>query len=301
MVTREGLRERCGCAIGWTGLRRIRDINVWLGGTLTATGQAERGRNRISSGTPPVDARGSRIESSNGQTVYLALLRGFALTFDDQAIDLPASAQRLLAFLALCDRPVTRRKVAGVLWAEMSDERSAANLRSSLWRLKRPGLTLVESGRCDLRLSPSVRVDVKDLVTGAHDLLDGTEHRSLDFDEVCLAGDLLPDWYDDWVLVERERLRQLRLHALEALADDRVRAGRFAEAADVALAAIAAEPLRESAQRALINVHIAEGNFGEAVRQYRLYSELLFEEMGVGPSPHLESMMQRFDRRMTER
>ena len=144
-----------------------------------------------------------------------------------------------------------------------------------------------------------MRVDVKEVVELARELLAGTDRRSSDFDRVCLAGDLLPDWYEDWVLIERERLRQLRLHALEALADQRVREGRFAEAADAALAAIAGEPLRESSQRALIRVHIAEGNFGEAVRQYRLYSELLFEEMGVDPSPQLESMMESFNKPMT--
>ena len=43
-------------------------------------------------------------------------------------------------------------------------------------------------------------------------------------------GELLPDWYDDWVLLERERFRQLRLHALDALCDDLTRAGRHWDA-----------------------------------------------------------------------
>jgi DNA-binding SARP family transcriptional activator len=237
------------------------------------------------------------IDSTGVGQLHLDLLRGFALRYQNQTINLPVSAQRLLAFLALNDRPIMRRRVAGVLWSEMSDERSTANLRSSLWRLKRPGVSLVESGRNDLRLLPSVRVDVKEVVDLAHELLHGTERSSSDFDRVCLAGDLLPDWYEDWVLVERERLRQLRLHALEALADKRVREGRFGEAAEAALAAIASEPLRESAHRALIRVHMAEGNFGEALRQYRSYSELLFEEIGVGPSRQLESMIECLNKR----
>jgi len=113
----------------------------------------------------------------------------------------------------------------------------------------------------------------------------------LDLDEDELGGDLLPDWYDDWVLVERERLRQLRLHALEALAISRMEAGRHGEAAGAALSAVSIEPLRESAQRVLIRVHLAEGNVGEAVRQYHSYKQLLLEELGLAPSDQLESLM----------
>ena len=115
--------------------------------------------------------------------------------------------------------------------------------------------------------------------------------RYLDLDDNELGGDLLPDWYDDWVLIERERLRQLRLHALEALAIRRLEAGRHGEAAGAALSAVSIEPLRESAQRVLIRVHLAEGNVGEAMRQYRSYKELILEELGLAPSEQIESLM----------
>jgi DNA-binding SARP family transcriptional activator len=69
------------------------------------------------------------------------------------------------------------------------------------------------------------------------------------------------------VLVERERFRQLRLHALEALCRRLTGDGLHAEAVDAGIAAIAAEPLRESAHRALMSAHVAEGNRGEAMRQ----------------------------------
>lgn len=224
--------------------------------------------------------------------IRLDLLGGFELICDDRVVDLPTSAQRLLAFLALRDRPLMRTNVAGVLWNETTDEKSCASLRSSLWRLRRSGFDLVEARRADLRLSPQVRVDVRQVIDMTHELLGQRSGiRFLDLDEGDLGGDLLPDWYDDWVLVERERLRQLRLHALEALAMRRLEAGRHGEAAGAALSAVSIEPLRESAQRVLIRVHLAEGNVGEAVRQYRSYKELLFEELGLAPSEQLESLM----------
>jgi hypothetical protein len=74
-----------------------------------------------------------------------------------------------------------------------------------------------------------------------------------------LSADLLPDWYDDWVLLEAEDWRRLRLHALEALAGRLIALGRWGEAANAAGAAVRAEPLRESARAALIQAHLAVG------------------------------------------
>jgi DNA-binding SARP family transcriptional activator len=108
---------------------------------------------------------------------------------------------------------------------------------------------------------------------------------------------LLPDWYDDWVLMERERHRQLSLHALEALAEKLIAVAQHGRAIGVALAAVANEPLRESAHRILIRAHLAEGNVGEAVRQYRLYRRLLRRQLGLDPSPQMEALVRGLSRR----
>jgi DNA-binding SARP family transcriptional activator len=63
-----------------------------------------------------------------------------------------------------------------------------------------------------------------------------------------------------------------------------IQAGRGGEALEAGLISVEGEPLRESAHRALIRVHLAEGNAGEAVRQYRLCERLLREHLGVEPS-----------------
>lgn len=83
------------------------------------------------------------------------------------------------------------------------------------------------------------------------------------------------------MIVERERLRQLCLHSLEALSERLLELGRYGDAMEAGLNAVRAEPLRESAHRAVISVHLREGNFGEALRQYRRYERLLWEELGV--------------------
>ncbi len=57
------------------------------------------------------------------------------------------------------------------------------------------------------------------------------------------------------------------------------------------LAAVSAEPLRESAHRALIAVHLHEANYGEAVRQYERCRTMLREELGISPSPRLRDLL----------
>jgi DNA-binding SARP family transcriptional activator len=92
-------------------------------------------------------------------------------------------------------------------------------------------------------------------------------------------------------VVERERLRQLRLHALEALAVRAARERRFAVAVDAALEAVAVEPLRESSRRVLLEIHLAEGNVIEALRHFESFRDLLQAELGVRPSQRLTMLI----------
>jgi DNA-binding SARP family transcriptional activator len=100
-----------------------------------------------------------------------------------------------------------------------------------------------------------------------------------------------PGWYDDWVLLERERVRQRLLHALEALSRQLAGAGRCAEAVEAAMMAVTAEPLRESAQRVLIQAHLAEGNWVEGRRTLEAYRDVLDRELGVQPDPELAALL----------
>jgi DNA-binding SARP family transcriptional activator len=222
----------------------------------------------------------------------LSLLNGFELRCDGRRVDPPMSAQRLLAFVALQERPVLRVYIAGSLWTDASEERAAASLRSSLWRLHRPGVRLIDATGAHLRLSSGVDVDIRRALGLAQQLLSGTlDDDRLTSVDLALEGELLPDWYDDWVLFERERFRQLALHALEALAERQLLAGRLRQALASALAAVRGEPLRESAHRMLIRVHLAEGNGGEALRQYDLCSCLLRDRLGLEPSEELRALV----------
>ncbi len=222
--------------------------------------------------------------------VRLRLLDGFEFEQDGARVELPLGTQRLVAFLAFHERPLLRTYVAGCLWLDSSSERSYANLRTALWRLRRPAMGLIECRGQHLLLATEVDIDLRHVVRLAHAPLDDGADPS-ETTHVLLTGDLLPDWYDDWVVVERERLRQLRLHALEAHCLRLARCGRFCEAVEVGLAAVSAEPLRESAHRALILAHLAEGNMIEAARQYVRFRDLAWEALGVEPSRALTAQL----------
>ena len=106
-----------------------------------------------------------------------------------------------------------------------------------------------------------------------------------------LSADLLPDWYDDWVLLEGEDWRQLRLHTLEALARQFTTDGRYGDATGAALAAVRADPLRESPHTTLIHAHLAEGNQSEAIREFDRYRAQLRSELGLEPTAELQALI----------
>jgi DNA-binding SARP family transcriptional activator len=226
----------------------------------------------------------------------VVLLDGFSLDVDpaepaSSALDLPRGVQRLIAYLGLSRRPA-RTAVAGALWPDVPDALAHSSLRSSLWRLHKAAPGLVEVAGDALALACGVRVDVRDLTWWAQRVLDPrTDVDGVLPLDVGQSGELLPGWYDEWVLLERERLRQLRMHAFEALADKLGRAGRYGEAVQAAHTAVRAEPLRETAHRALVRAHLAEGNVVEALRAYDAFRLLLREEMGVAPTHVMEALV----------
>jgi len=197
---------------------------------------------------------------------------------------LPRGVQRLVALLGVSRQP-TRTAVAGLLWADVPEVHAQGSLRSALWRVHKTAPGLIRACRDTLSLAEGVQVDVRELTSWAQRVCDPAARvEDLAAAHQRLRGELLPGWYDDWVLLERERLRQLRMHALEALADRLTAAGRYGDAVQAAYIAMQAEPLRESAHRTLIRAHLAEGNIAEAVHAYQSFRALLADELGVLPS-----------------
>ena len=234
---------------------------------------------------PDRDVDRRRLDTASTR---VSLLDGFRFSTADRGLTLPEGSQRLLAFVALKIHAVARLEVAGTLWPETTDHAASGRLRSCLWRLASSGPRTIESNGLALTLAEDVAVDLWEARAIAHRLLD---------DSACLRGadvthevittlsrDILPEWYDDWALVEAEAWRQLRLHALEALAGHLTAQHRYGDAVLAASAAVASDPLRETGHAALIRVHLAEGNQSEAMRELDRYRQLLRSELNVGPT-----------------
>jgi DNA-binding SARP family transcriptional activator len=224
------------------------------------------------------------MDTVNATVVHL--LAGPYIMVGPERRDVPEGSKQLLAFVALRRRRVERRQAAGALWPRGDEERAAGNLRSALWRLRRAGIDVLVADKWSLVLDTDVRVDLHAMEQWATRLIEGRPgpHDLAISPTVTDALDLLPGFYDDWALIERERIRQRILHALEALSERLAAAGRFADAIEAAMLAASAEPLRESAHKVLIKAHIAEGNLTEARRVYLSYRALVGRELGVLPS-----------------
>jgi DNA-binding SARP family transcriptional activator len=224
-------------------------------------------------------------------TARLRLFDAFRLESANGSITVPANEQRLLAYLGL-HKHATRSVVAGTLWPDVTEEHAHGSLRTALWRLRRARHRTVRTDGDTLYLADGVSVDVDDLtraalrLTGpAHEAGDATPPPGL-----LEGGELLPGWDEEWISFERERLRQLRLHALESLSERLIGRGCYALALEAALKCVAIEPLRESAHCALVAVHLAENNVVEAIRHYEAFRRLLREELGLEPSARFAGM-----------
>lgn len=234
----------------------------------------------------------------------VTLLGGFGLAAGSTCVPLTAREQRVTALLALHGSQ-TRARVAGLLWPDTDEHRARQNLRAAVATLARQAPGLVVSTHLDLTLLADV--DSRAFVAAAQDVLAAASGAVDPGDPGArlavlatalvgdgpLAGDLLPGWYDDWVLVEAERLRHLRLHALESLSALLSAREAYGLALEVALAAVALDPLRESAHRAVIEVHASEGNVATALAQHERYRTRLARELQIAPSPRMDALLAR--------
>lgn len=224
------------------------------------------------------------------QKLRLTLLGGFELCIDGELVRIQPSAQRVLAFVALATRGVERSFAAMQLWPDKTEVRAKANLRSSIWRIGKVSNDLILTRGTRLHLCPDVWVDTHDGIPEvASSGTSSFSQNCLPFQSLNRA--LLPDWYDCWLVIEREHLRQLQLGALEQRARAALQAGRSHDAIQAALSAASLDPLRESAHRIVIEAHLAEFNGAEAASHFERYRQLLWADTGMTPSADLAQVI----------
>ncbi|MEE6179631.1 AfsR/SARP family transcriptional regulator [Mycobacterium sp. 050134] len=233
--------------------------------------------------------RSSDVARCPEEYPQLSLFGGFSLRIGGDAVTLPRHARRVLAFLSLdkiVERDCDRGVLAERLWTDAPVPRARASLRTALWRIRQASPALVCDSADRIALGNDVQVDVHRLRAEAEQLLCGyirPNHASL----ASGCAVLLPGWDEEWLLLAREQLRQLRLHALEATGRRLIQSGHYQAAIDVMLGVVAEEPLRESAQSVLIEAHIGDGNMSEARRQFDIFAAMLWRELRLHASAEL--------------
>jgi DNA-binding SARP family transcriptional activator len=228
-------------------------------------------------------------ERRDNTTLSLRVLGTFVLTVNGRPVTVGLMSQRLLTLLAIRARQVPRTQAASVLWPDTGRAKAMANLRSALWRLHQSCRGVVIASHYDLRLNADVAVDIQQTYAVAHRLLDKSaaigEAELTEIMRSNLQEDIAEDIGDDeWLTGERERFRQLRVHALETLAEKLLSLGWHGAAIEAASGAVRVDPFRECAYRLLVQAHLAEGSQLEARRQYSAYFDLLRTELGLTPS-----------------
>jgi DNA-binding SARP family transcriptional activator len=224
------------------------------------------------------------------EALDLCLLGRFAVRYDGAAIAIAATGQRILAGLALQGRSAHRSRLAEMLWPDSAPNRALANLRCAIWRMPAQVRSSLQKQGEFVTLGPRWRIDLDEATVRAQELRRGVPAAAVD--HAVFASDLLPDWDEGWLLIRRERHRQLRLHALEDLAAQQLDGGQPLDAVDTALQAVAADPLRESAQILLVRAHLAAANRVAARHQFECFRELLISELRVEPGPEMQALLQ---------
>ncbi|MBI1881734.1 MAG: hypothetical protein HYR94_26450, partial [Chloroflexi bacterium] len=195
--------------------------------------------------------------------------------------------QALLAYLAITRQPHSRTALAGLLWSEMPEEVARTNLRVTLSLLhKAVGDVIITTRRTvEFNRHSNTWLDVEVLEDAADGGTDLAAAAAL------YRGDFLDDFYvpeaeifEEWALVERERLRQLALSVLERVADTALEQGQFAVGINTARRLLSIEPWHEAGHRQLMKLLAAEGQVSLALAQYETCRRLLAEELGVEPA-----------------
>jgi len=211
-------------------------------------------------------------------------------------------ALALLAYLAVTKRPHSRESLAGLLWGEMPDAAAKANLRKILSVLREIAAPNIGIGRqevsfnrdsnywLDTEIFESKTLDPSPTSITPAEMQD-RDVKLLDEAVQLYKGDFLEGFYvrdapafEEWVLPERERLRQKMLQALYRLAAFYTARGHYARGIDYTTRLLALEPWHEEVHQQMMLLLALSGQRSAALNQFEVCRRLLADELGVQPN-----------------
>ncbi|WP_147040732.1 BTAD domain-containing putative transcriptional regulator [Skermanella aerolata] len=237
----------------------------------------------------------------NGPT--LRVLGGFELArADGQVLELPSrKARMLLAFVALnAPRPVSRERLAGLLWGDGGDRQALHSLRQCLLELRRlgerAGGDLLHSDREAVALAlPPGCVDALTVQRLAHEATPGSLRAAT---EMC-SGMVLPEAeagledFDTWLAGERARFARIAANVFSRLTAMCEAQGDWGGVGSAAERWLTFDPACEEAHRALMRAHISTGRRSDALRQYRNCAEAVRRHLDAEPEEETKALLRR--------
>lgn len=214
------------------------------------------------------------------------LLGQFNVLKDHEPIEIPSRpAQSLFAYLVISAGTAHRReKLAGLLWPDASESNARSNLRHALWRLRSAigdeyfladKISIAFNADAEHWLDTVILEDGDDKEGSSQDLLEAI---------AIYGGELLPGFYDDWVILERERYRAVFEKKVQGLLDRLVKEERWADVLEWGERWIAMGHAPEPAYRALMFAYCGLGDSAGMASTYQRCIKALRDELGVEPS-----------------
>ena len=229
-----------------------------------------------------------------GDLLHLALLGKPQFKRNNQPLELTSvKGQALLAYLAVTRQPHSRSALAGLLWSDMPEADARTNLRVTLSQLRKAvGDAVIATRRTvELNVDADIWLDVavlEEAVSSGNNLATAAG---------LYRGEFLDDFqvpeaelFEEWLLIERERLRQLALSVLGQLADTLLAQGDYATGIKAARQLLGIEPWYEAGHRQLMKLLAADGQRSAALAQYETCKRLLAEELGIEPTAKTEAL-----------
>jgi DNA-binding SARP family transcriptional activator/Flp pilus assembly protein TadD len=238
------------------------------------------------------------VQVERRQALRINALGQPRVELEGQSIQWTTTQSRDLLFCLLqYPQGLRKEELGGIFWPDHPPHKLDGIFRSTLYRLRRSvfrDVVVFEEGLYRFNWDSDYWFDVE----AFEGLLDQAERSPvaeqkselLDAALDLYQGDYLEDVYADWCSLERERLRERRLDALQALAGLHVGRGHLQRAVKEYERLVAQDPYREPAHRELMRCHYRLGNRVAAVKQYQSCIQILREDLGLSPTAETEEL-----------
>lgn len=237
-------------------------------------------------------------------SLQLRLLGGFRVEGSPKGAGRRFESQKVRALLAYLachpDQAFTREQLAELLWPEEEGATARRNLRQALYSLRQglgkraDDLVISDHNSLRLALGPRDFFDVREAEAAYRQgFPSGAEVVPAELSRVAdlYTGDLLSGFtvhasvpFENWLITEQERFRDMAVQSLRALVDYFSTRGEYEPALDHCHRLLEVDPLSEEAHHELIRHYVLSGRRPRAMRHYEELEELLQRELGVEPS-----------------